>query len=302
MSLLVVGSVAFDTVATPYGIRDDVLGGSASFFSVAASHFTGVRLVAVVGDDFPEEHVQMFRDHRIDTAGLERAQGRTFRWSGRYHDDMNQRDTLSTELGVFEDFDPKLPSGWGDTPFVFLGNIHPALQLKVLEQVRSPRMVACDTMNLWIDNTLPDLRRVLERVDLLAINDDEVQMIAEENNLVKAARKVRAMGPRWLIVKRGEYGALLFTEGRIFAVPAYPLEEVHDPTGAGDTFAGGFMGYLAAAPTISEGAVRRAMVMGSVMASYCVEDFSLDRLKILTKDEVEGRYEQFVDLTAFDID
>ncbi len=302
MSLLVVGSVAFDSVATPHGVRDDVLGGSASFFSVAASHFVGVRLVAVVGEDFPDEHVAMLREHGVDLAGLERAEGRTFRWAGRYHDDMNQRDTLSTDLGVFEGFDPKLPDGWDDTPFVFLGNIHPALQAKVLDQVKAPRLVACDTMNLWINTTPDELKRVIERVDVLAINDDEVQMVAQENNLVKAARKVRAMGPRWLIVKRGEYGALLFAEGRIFAVPAFPLEEVRDPTGAGDTFAGGFMGALAAAPRIDDATVRRSMVMGSVMASFCVEDFSLDRLKTLTRQDVDARFRQFKDLTSFDLD
>jgi sugar/nucleoside kinase (ribokinase family) len=261
-----------------------------------------VRLVAVVGEDFPDEHLAMFEAHGIDLAGLERAAGPTFRWAGRYHDDMNQRDTLSTELGVFEGFDPKLPRGWEDTPFLFLGNIHPALQLRVLAQVREPRLVACDTMNLWIDSTPDDLRRVLAQVDLLAINDDEAAMLSGERNLVRATKAIRAMGPRWVIVKRGEHGALLFTEGRTFAVPAYPLEQVRDPTGAGDTFAGGFMGHLARASSITEGAVRRAMVMGSVMASYCVEDFSLDRLKGLTDDDVQSRYREFVDLTAFDGD
>lgn len=302
MSLLVVGSVAFDSVATPFGVRDGVLGGSASFFSVAASRFAPVRLVAVVGEDFPAEHLSMFETHGIDLAGLERAPGRTFRWAGRYHENMNQRDTLSTDLGVFEGFNPKLPPGWDDTPYVFLGNIHPALQLKVLGQVRRPRLVACDTMNLWIDSTRDALRQVLARVDLLAVNDDEALMLAQEDNLVRAARAIRAMGPRWVVVKRGEHGALLFGEGRIFAVPAYPLEEVRDPTGAGDSFAGGFMGHLALAPRITEGAVRRAMVMGSVMASYCVEDFSLDRLKGVTPADVQSRYHEFVDLTAFDGD
>jgi sugar/nucleoside kinase (ribokinase family) len=300
MSLTVVGSVALDTVEIKGQRHDDLLGGSASFFATAASYFTPVQLVAVVGNDFPGQHTDFFATRKIDLAGLERAAGQTFRWSGRYSDDLASRTTLETQLNVFAEFRPKLPEAWRDSEFLFLGNILPALQLDVLTQVKRPRLVAMDTMNLWIGNEPQALRRVLEKVDLLVINDEEARQLSQEHNLPRAARAIRAMGPKTIIVKRGDSGALLFHEHGVFAAPAYPLEEVVDPTGAGDTFAGGFMGYLAKARDVSPQAVRQAMFYGSVMASFCVEALSLDRMRQLTAGEIEGRYRAFRDLTHFE--
>jgi sugar/nucleoside kinase (ribokinase family) len=300
MSLCVVGSVALDTVEIKGQRHPDLLGGSASFFATAASYFTPVQLVAVVGEDFPQAHTDFFASHRIDLAGLERAHGQTFRWSGRYSDDLAHRTTLETHLNVFAEFRPKLPEGWRDSEWLFLGNILPALQLDVLEQVKEPRLVAMDTMNLWIDTEPAALAKVLSRVDLLVINDEEARQLSREHNLQRAARAIRAMGPKTVIVKRGDSGALLFHEHGVFAAPAYPLEEVVDPTCAGDTFAGGFMGYLARAGSLSPQAVRQAMFYGSVMASFCVEALSLDRLRNLTTGEIEGRYRAFRDLTHFE--
>jgi sugar/nucleoside kinase (ribokinase family) len=300
MSLTVVGSVALDTVEIKSTRHDDLLGGSASFFATAASYFTPVRLVAVVGSDFPAPHTDFFATRKIDLEGLERAQGQTFRWSGRYADDLSSRTTLETHLNVFADFRPKLPEAWRDSEFLFLGNILPALQLDVLEQTRRPRLVAMDTMNLWIENEPAALAKVLAKVDLLVINDEEARQLSKEHNLPRAARAIRAMGPKTIIVKRGDSGALLFHEHGVFAAPAYPLEEVVDPTGAGDTFAGGFMGYLAKAGDVSPQSVRQAMFYGSVMASFCVEALSLDRMRQLTLGEIEGRYRAFRDLTHFE--
>ncbi len=300
MSLTVVGSVALDTVEIKGQRHDDLLGGSASFFATAASYFTPVQLVAVVGEDFPKKHTDFFATRNIDLGGLERAHGETFRWSGRYSDDFAHRTTLETHLNVFANFRPKLPEAWRDTHWLFLGNIHPPLQLDVLEQVKHPRLVAMDTMNLWIETEPAELARVLARVDLLVINDEEARLLSKEHNLPRAARAIRAMGPKTVIVKRGESGAFLFHEHGVFAAPAYPLERVVDPTGAGDTFAGGFMGYLAKVRDIGPQAVRRAMFYGSVMASFCVEDYSLDRLRNLTDGEIEGRYRAFRDLTHFE--
>jgi sugar/nucleoside kinase (ribokinase family) len=299
-NLVVVGSVAFDSIETRGVKKTQVLGGSASFFSVAASYFAPVRLVAVVGEDFPEEHLALFRARGIELDGLERKPGKTFHWSGRYTDDLTSRTSLATDLNVFAEFRPQLPDAWRDSEFVFLGNIHPSLQLEVLEQCRRPRLVAMDTMNFWISGELPALRKVLQRIDLLVINDEEARQLAEQHNLPRAARAIRAMGPKTVIVKRGDSGALLFHEHGVFAAPAYPLEEVTDPTGAGDTFAGGFMGYLARVRELGPQAVRRAMFYGSVMASFCVESFSLDRMRNLTQGEIEGRYRAFRDLTHFE--
>ena len=303
-SLLVVGSVALDDLDGPFGRRPDVLGGSASFFSLAASYFLvepgQVQLVAVVGDDFPAEHVQLLADRGIDTSGLEKALGRTFRWRGKYSADLNSRDTLDTQLGVFADFKPKLSPKHRDADFVFLGNIDPTLQIEVLEQVRRPRLVACDTMNFWISGKLDELRRMLAKVDLLVINDEEARELAGTHNLVKAAGAILELGPKAIVVKRGDSGALLFHETGTFAAPAFPLEDVRDPTGAGDTFAGGFMGYLARVGDLSAGVIRRAMIYGSVMASFCVEDFSVDRLRTLTADEVRARFRAFHELTSFE--
>jgi len=298
--LVVVGSVALDSVEANGTVHDDVLGGSASFFSTAASYFTPVKLVAVVGEDMPEQHLKFLASRGVDLTGLERARGKTFRWKGRYSDDLASRTTLDTQLNVFADFKPRLPDAWREGEFLFLGNIHPSLQLDVLTQVKKPRIVAMDTMNFWIEGEPAALAKVLERVDLIVINDEEARLLSKEHNLPRAARAIRAMGPKTVIVKRGESGALLFHEHGVFAAPAYPLERVLDPTGAGDTFAGGFMGYLARVRDVGPQAVRRAMFYGSVMASFCVEDYSLDRLRGLSDGEIEGRYRAFRDLTHFE--
>ncbi len=298
--ILTVGSVAFDSIKTPFGERSRVVGGAATFFSVAASFFTDVRLVAVVGEDFADEQMQVFGGRRIDLTGLQRVPGETFRWKGEYNFDLNSRETIYTHLNVFDQFRPVLPESYRPTPFVFLANIHPALQLEVLDQVEAPRFVAADTMNFWIDGTPDDLRAVLGRVDALVINDEEARQLSGEANLVKAARVIRNMGPRLLIIKRGEYGVLMTRDEAFFAAPAMPLEDVWDPTGAGDTFAGGFMGYLASAGEITDAAVSRAIIAGSAMASFAVEDFGLDRLLRLTQDEVRGRFDAFKRLTHFE--
>ena len=299
MSLLVIGSMAFDSVETPFGKADEVLGGSGTFFSVAASYFTDVRLVAVVGRDFPEEHLQMLRLRNIDLSGVKIADGATFRWKGRYGFELNEAQTLDTQLNVFADFKPELPVGFADSEFVFLANIDPELQGEVLRQVRRPRLIAADSMNFWITGKREALLETLKGVDLLVINEGETRQLAGEANLIKAAKAVLSMGPKTLIVKRGEYGVLMFSPGEIFAAPAYPLEEVFDPTGAGDTFAGGFMGYLAATKNLDAENIRRAIVYGSVMASFTVEDFSLNRLKSLTIEEIDVRFKEFKMMTEF---
>jgi sugar/nucleoside kinase (ribokinase family) len=295
--LLVVGSVALDTVETPFGKVQEVLGGSATFFSYSASFLTAVRLVATVGRDFPDEHVKLLRDRGVDVRGLRVASGKTFRWTGAYGYDLNEARTLDTQLNVFADFRPELDDSQARTPYLFLANIDPELQLSVLRQMHTrPRLVALDTMNFWIQGKREALLRVLREVDVVTINDGEARQLAEEPNLVKAARKIAALGPRTVVVKRGEYGALLLDDGAFFVVPAYPLESVFDPTGAGDTFAGGFMGYLAFRDRTDAASVRRAMVYGSVMASFTVEDFSLNRLARLDAREIDRRYAEFEDL------
>jgi len=300
MSILVVGSVAYDTVETPIGRAERVLGGSASFFSVAASFFAPVNLVGVVGNDFGDAQLAAFRGRPIDLTGLERMPGKTFHWQGRYSQDLNSRDTICTELNVFEFFEPKIPEGYRRSELVFLGNIDPGLQRRVLEQVERPRVVACDTMNFWIKGKPQELRETLAKVQVLLINDQEARELSGESNLVRAARAIRAMGPRTLVVKKGEHGVLMFTDHDSFAAPALPLESVVDPTGAGDTFAGGFIGYLASAPELGDAALRQAVVMGSTLASFCVEAFSLDRLLTLTRPEIEARYGVFEELTRFE--
>lgn len=300
MALLVVGSVALDSLQTPFGVREDVLGGSATYFSTAASFFAPVRLVAVVGEDFPEAHVEFLRGRGVDLAGLERRPGRTFRWSGRYEFDLNQAHTLDTQLNVFADFRPELPEGFRDSSHVFLGNIDPELQLRVLDQVRAPRIVAADTMNFWIASKRAALLQVLRRVDLLFVNDAEARQLSGEHNIVKAARAILSFGPGAVVVKRGEYGALFFAGIDVFASSAYPLAELFDPTGAGDSFAGGFMGYLARSGSLEPSAMRRAMVAGSVLASFAVERFSLDRLRDLGPEEIRARYSDFRRLAHFD--
>jgi len=300
MSLVVVGSVALDSVETPFGKKDDVLGGSATFFSTAAAYFTKVMAVAVVGEDFPEEHLAFLRSREVDLEGVTREPGRTFRWSGKYTYQLNEAQTLDTQLNVFERFSPRLPERYQKAEYVFLGNIHPELQSQVLDQVRSPRLVAADTMNFWISGSMPALRKTLQRVNLLFVNDAEARALAGEHNIVKAARSILRMGPTRVVIKRGEYGALLFEPEHVFALPAYPLEDVFDPTGAGDSFAGGFMGHLAQARTLDHATLRRAMVFGSVLASFNVEKFSLERLRDLTLAEVNARYQLLRQLTHFE--
>jgi sugar/nucleoside kinase (ribokinase family) len=300
MSILVVGSVAFDTVETPFGKAEKVLGGSASFFSVAASFFVPVNLVGVVGSDFGEKERAAFKGRDIDLTGLETVEGKTFHWGGKYSFDLNSRDTLFTDLNVFEFFKPKIPAAYRQSKQVFLGNIDPLLQRGVLDQVEKPDLIACDTMNFWISGQPDELKRTLARVDVLLINDAEARQLSGEWNLVKAARAIRAMGPRTLVVKKGEHGVLMFTDDGAFAAPAYPLEDVFDPTGAGDTFAGGFLGYLASSPHRDDETLRRAVVMGSTLASFNVEAFSLDRLLTLTRKEIDERFRLFKRLTQFE--
>jgi sugar/nucleoside kinase (ribokinase family) len=299
-SILVVGSVAFDSVKTPFGEADEILGGSATYFSVASSYFGQVRVVAVVGNDFGEKHMNVFRKHKIDIEGLKRIDGRTFRWKGEYGYDLNEARTLDTQLNVFETFQPVIPEAYRSSEYVFLGNIDPELQLSVLEQIKRPRIVACDSMNFWIKGKPEAVKRTIQHVDILVINDAETRMLAGEPNLVRAAGKIMAMGPKTLIVKRGEYGVLMFNGKSIFGAPAFPLEEVFDPTGAGDSFAGGFMGALAHAGDANERVFRRCIVYGSVMASFNVEQFSLNRLTNLTRTEIDERFRQFKALTHFE--
>ena len=301
MSLLVVGSVAFDVVETPFGKRDRMLGGSGSHFSISASFFTEVRLVAVVGGDFGAEQEEVFKRRGINTADLERIpDGKTFVWHGRYEYDLNVAHTLDTQLNVFAGFEPKLSDESKNCRLVFLGNIQPDLQRGVREQVPNAELVALDTMNLWIDTTRESLQKTIEVVDLLIINDAEARQIAEESNLIKAARKILSWGPHTIIVKRGEYGAAMFTPEQYFAIPAYPLEAVFDPTGAGDTFAGGLMGYLASQEKLDEAALRRAMIFGSVMASFNVEEFGTERVQRLTHAEINQRFRDFKRFTHFE--
>ncbi len=300
MSLLVVGSVALDSLETPFGRREEILGGSACYFSTCASYFGPVRVVAVVGEDFPQEHLDFLASRGIDLAGLVRKPGRTFRWKGKYEFDLATAHTLDTQLNVFADFQPDLPEAYRDAEYVFLGNIDPDLQRAVLDQVRGPRFVACDTMNFWISSKRESLEKTLRRVDLLFVNDAEARQLSGEHNIVKAARRILALGPRAVVVKRGEHGALYFSGQEVFAASAYPLADVFDPTGAGDSFAGAFMGYLARRRSEDPMVMRRAIVLGSVLASYAVEQFSLDRLRTLGADEIRARYAEVRQLAHFD--
>ncbi|RMD81623.1 MAG: sugar kinase [Candidatus Dadabacteria bacterium] len=298
-SVCVVGSVALDSIETPFGRVEEVLGGSCSYFSVAASFFAPVNMVAVVGTDFPEEERRFLAERGINLEGLTVAEGRTFRWRGRYHEDMNVRDTLDLQLNVFGDFRPQLPEAYRTSEFVFLANIQPGLQAAVLSQFESVRLVGADTMDHWIREEREALLDLLRRVDLLSINDSEALLLSGERNVVAAARRILEMGPSTLLIKRGEYGALQFAADDVFAVPAFPLETVVDPTGAGDCFAGALFGSLAAAGTVNRASLRRAIVHGSVLASFAVEGFGLERLRALTREEVEQRYRQFMALTDF---
>ena len=299
MSIVVVGSVGLDSIETPSGRADEVLGGSAAYFAVAASYFAPVNVVAVIGEDFPADAQATLTVPNINLDGLEVGAGRTFRWTGRYHENLNIRDTLDLQMNVVADFAPQLPEQYRRTPFVFLGNIDPGLQSQVLDQTDEARLIGCDTISHWIEHERAALEAVLKRVDVLIINDEEAGMLSGESNVVKSARRILDMGPKTLLVKRGEYGVLLFSPQSVFAVPAYPLEDVRDPTGAGDSFAGGVLGYLAESNDTSEAGLRKAIVYGSVVASFTVEDFSLRRLHALSRDDIEQRYRQFVSLTEF---
>lgn len=299
MSLLVVGSMGLDTIETPWGRAEDVIGGTAIYCGVTASYFAGVRLVGVVGEDFPQAEIAFMKSRNIDLAGLEIKPGKSFRWGGRYHLDLNTRDTLFTHLNVFETFKPVIPEVYRDTPFVFLGNIGPELQLDVLNQVRNPQLVALDTMNYWIEGTPEALGRVLARIDVLLVNDSEARLLAGEPNLVKAARLIRKMGPKIIIIKKGEHGAIMISDGTFFWAPAFPLENAFDPTGAGDTFAGGFMGYITKAAKINDETLRQAVIYGSTFASFAVEKFSLDRIRDLKEEEVRSRFGEFQAMTRF---
>ncbi|MFN7949103.1 MAG: PfkB family carbohydrate kinase [Blastocatellia bacterium] len=301
MSLLVVGSVALDSVRTPFGVRERSLGGAATHFSVAASFFTDVSVVAVIGEDFTAEDEAVFHERRVNTDGLQRISGgRTFHWAGEYGYDLNTAKTLATDLNVFADFRPQLTEAQKKTPFLFLANILPSLQREVRDQADC-RFVAMDTMNYWIENTREELLKTVAVVDALIINDAEARELAGESNLIKAAKKILTLGPKMLVVKRGEYGAAFFTRDTYFATPAFPVEDVFDPTGAGDSFAGGFIGYLAQSDRIDDHTLRRAIIYGSVMASFNVEEFSCDRLRRLTPDEIKARFQEFKNFTHFEI-
>jgi sugar/nucleoside kinase (ribokinase family) len=300
VSLLVVGSVAFDAVESPYGKVDRMVGGAATYFAVAASFFAPVSIVGIVGDDWTEKDEAIFRGRHIDTDGLERAAGKTFFWAGRYSENLNERVTLATELNVFAEFKPRLPEKYRGSKYVFLANIAPDLQRSVLHQVKGrPKLAALDTMNYWIERTNAELRETLRHVDILMINDSETRELSNEHNLLRAAKHIFKMGPKTLVVKRGEHGAMMVDKNGVFCVPAFPLEEPHDPTGAGDSFAGGFMGYLAGAGQKSDAALRRAMVYGSVMGSFTVEKFGLDRLRTLKRSDIHARARHFLKLTQF---
>jgi len=303
MSLLVVGSMAFDSIRSPFGEVERVIGGSATYFSLAASYLAPVRLVSVVGRDFPDETIAMLAARGIDLAGLKVADGATFHWKGYYEYDLNTAHTVRTDLNVFQDFAPVLPERWRDTPYVFLGNIDPRLQLDILAQVRNPRVVALDTMNFWIGNSPERLREVIRKVDIIVINEAEVRELTGEFNLVKAARQLMRMGPGRVVIKRGEYGVLQLADGQIFAAPAYPLETIFDPTGAGDSFAGGFMGYLASRDghDLTEMDFRLATMYGSAIASFTVEAFSTERLQALSRDDIAARLSAFRSLTEFGV-
>jgi sugar/nucleoside kinase (ribokinase family) len=304
MSLLVIGTVAFDALETPFGKTDKIIGGSATFISLSASYFTkNINLVAVVGGDFLKSDINMMQEHGIDTTGLQiKEDEKSFFWSGKYHNDMNTRDTLVTELNVLETFDPVIPEQYQDCEYLMLGNLSPAVQKTVIQRLhKRPKLIMMDTMNFWMNVALTDLMEVLAMVDVLSVNDEEARQLTKEYSLVKAAKKILTMGPKVLIIKKGEHGAFLFKENQVFFAPALPLEDVFDPTGAGDTFAGGFIGYLASTRDISFSNMKRAIIYGSAMASFCVEKFGTERLQHLSKAEVEDRVQEFVDLVQFEI-
>lgn len=299
MSILVVGSVALDTVQTPFGKAEDVLGGSATYFSASASFFSKVKLISVVGKDFPKRFINYFHARGIDTKGLQVRKGKTFRWNGVYSYDLNNPRTLKTELNLLADFNPQVPGEFKNEQFIFLANIDPEVQLQLLKQLKKPKLVVADTMNYWIEHKKEALKQVLKKSDILLLNDSEAREFSQDSNLIKAAKYLLSLGPRLVIIKRGEYGCSIFSRTFSFYIPAYLLEEVLDPTGAGDTFAGGFLGYLASSPNISEPRLKKAMGLGSIMASFVVEDFSLNRLRKLNKKDIAARFRSFQRLTRF---
>ncbi|MBL7888700.1 MAG: bifunctional hydroxymethylpyrimidine kinase/phosphomethylpyrimidine kinase [Bacteroidia bacterium] len=304
MSLLVVGTVAFDAIETPFGKTDKILGGAATYISLAASYYTkNINLISVVGGDFPAEHVAMLNKHSVNTDGLQILKDqKTFFWAGKYHNDMNTRDTITTELNVLETFNPVVPDAYQDCEFLMLGNLVPKVQQQVIKQLKNrPKLIVLDTMNFWMDIALNDLKETLTMVDVLTINDSEARQLSGEYSLVKAAQKILEMGPKYLIIKKGEHGALLFNKEQVFFAPALPLEDVFDPTGAGDSFAGGFIGYLAETKDISFDNMKRAIIFGSATASFCVEKFGTENLVSLTQEQVDARVQEFVDLVQFDI-
>ena len=304
MSLLVIGTVAFDAIETPFGKTDKIVGGAATYISVSASYFRkNINLVSVVGEDFPQATIDMLRDKGIDTEGLQIKQGeKTFFWSGKYHADMNTRDTMDTQLNVLSNFDPIIPESYQDCEYLMLGNLMPGLQQKVIKGLRNrPKLIVMDTMNFWMEVALADLLETMKLVDVLTINDEEARLLTGEYSLVKAARKILTMGPKYLIIKKGEHGALLFHEKEVFFAPALPLEEVFDPTGAGDTFAGGFIGYISSTDDISFDNMKRAVIHGSAMASFCVEKFGLERIEELSDGEIDERIKEFINLVQFEI-
>lgn len=299
MSVLVVGTVAFDSIETPAGSAERILGGSAAYFALGASYFAPVRMVGVIGQDFPQDYLDLFTQRNIDIEGIKREAGNTFHWRGRYHEDINLRDTIELHLNVLAGFEPKLPEAYRDSEYVFLGNIDPLIQMDVVNQMRHMKLLALDTMDHWIGASHDALRKVLQRVEMLVLNDSEARLLSGYDNIVKAARAILRMGPKMVLIKRGEYGVLQFSESTVFATPAYPLEEVFDPTGAGDSFAGGLMGQLARSGDLSQGSLRRGIVYGSVVASFTVEDFGVKRLAGLSLPEIEERYQKFIELTDF---
>ena len=301
MSLLITGSVALDSVKTPVAEHHDLLGGSASYASVAASFFSPVQMVAIVGTDFPEKYLTLYRKHGIDLDGLQIADGKTFRWSGEYEWDLNKRRTLSVELNVFEKFQPNLPEAYKRTPYVFLANISPQLQMHVLSQVVAPKFVVADTMDLWIETARDALTELVRKIDCLVLNESEAREFTKQTSLIKAAHQILKLGLKYVVIKKGEHGCLLFANDLFFSAPAYPLEDIHDPTGAGDCFAGAFSGYLARANNVDHNSLRKAVIYGSTIASFCVEDFSLTRLQSLTEREINERYTRFKLMSHFDI-
>ncbi|RYU90685.1 sugar kinase [Mucilaginibacter terrigena] len=304
MSLLVIGTVAFDAIETPFGKTDKIVGGAATYASLAASYFYDkIKIVAVVGDDFPTEEIKDFNNHHIDTEGLQVKQGeKSFFWSGKYHNDMNSRDTLATELNVLANFDPIIPENYQDCHYLMLGNLTPQVQQTVIKRLKNrPKLIVMDTMNFWMDIAMDDLLETIKMVDVLTINDAEARQLSGEYSLVKAAKKILTMGPKYLIIKKGEHGALLFHENHIFSAPALPLAEVFDPTGAGDTFAGGFIGYMAKVGTVNFNNMKNAIIFGSALASFCVEKFGTEKIRNLTEQEIKARVQEFVQLSTFDI-